>query len=259
MSPRTFSGDVSNNREWMEDTILQDVTASAAQTKGQLIYANGHWGWRPEDVASGDKGPLVIRGPVPIRKNTGITLALGDLVEVFLDPTAGEYFVKKLGCGLNTSSTARPRVIGRCYWPARSADLWVHVDLDPMLEQDYYTIYGANLIQDAGGASLEIDIEIGQVLINGNVIDVAAAANAATATVASAGKEKVGIVQIEDDGTISFKSGTEVTLGDHDALYPEPDADCMLLAKIATPASPILEGTTQITTAMIFNNARRRL
>ena len=79
------------------------------------------------------------------------------------------------------------------------------------------------------------------------------AAGLTLATVATAGKEKVAILQITAAGVISLKYGTEVAVGSGLAEFPTPDSGNLKLACIGTAASPITNATTAITNAMINN------
>lgn len=73
------------------------------------------------------------------------------------------------------------------------------------------------------------------------------------ATVASASKEKVGILQITASGVLSLKYGSEVAAGSGLAEFPAPDSGNLTLAFVGTAASPITNATTAITNAMINN------
>jgi hypothetical protein len=73
------------------------------------------------------------------------------------------------------------------------------------------------------------------------------------ATVATAGKEKVAILQITGAGVISIKYSAEVAVGSGLAVYPVLDSGNLMLAFIGTAAAPITNATTAITNAMINN------
>lgn len=74
---------------------------------------------------------------------------------------------------------------------------------------------------------------------------------------ASAGKEKVGILQIANDGTVSIKYGAEVNKGSGLAQFPAADAGQLAIVRVGTPATPIQDDTTQVTQAMVNNTVVR--
>lgn len=81
-------------------------------------------------------------------------------------------------------------------------------------------------------------------------------ATATLATVATATKEKVAILQITAAGVISLKYSVEVAAGSGLAVFPALDSGNLLLAYVGTAAVPITNATTAITNAMISNWVR---
>jgi hypothetical protein len=113
------------------------------------------------------------------------------------------------------------------------------------------------VVYEKGTPDLNVRVDRGLANVAGTEVTIFGQAGDGLAiTAASAGKEKLSIVQVSDAGVLSIKDGAEVNVGTGLAVYPDPDADATVVAKLFTADSPITEATTAITNTNIRNTDR---
>ena len=116
------------------------------------------------------------------------------------------------------------------------------------------SLYHGLFVKASAVPDLNVNWSEGLIDIGGSLVYVAA--SLALATVATAAKEKVGILQVNGSGTVSIKYGAEVAAGSGLASFPTPDSGNLMLAKLFTAAAPILNATAAIANANINNRIK---
>ena len=112
-------------------------------------------------------------------------------------------------------------------------------------------VYGAKVIQDASGASMDLDIEVGAVMVGTQRGEVAAATSidgTPTIAAADATNPRIDLIVSSDSGVISVVTGTPAVIPCYPAVTLDADGN---LARCVLAAVYVPAGATSITTAYI--------